>query len=101
MVKDDAGEGMVNTVVKIITRLTVAHCLSYYLREKCAGIGYHKAAGFGKYLYCVWKEPLKFGIQFPCKCPKRLYFAVVLYRESASDIKDVYLVSARLGFFED
>jgi len=83
VVEDDAGIGVVHSVVEVITSLAVAAGLADHLGDGRARGGDQKTARLGEDFEILREEPIQLGVDSPGKRLERLHLGVVRGGETA------------------
>src|SRR5439155_20855902 len=97
MIENDAGKGLINAIVDVITLFAVAYGLANDPGNRSGGGGDEKAPRLGQNLDVFREEAVDFGIDLPGEQAERLDMFVVGRGKSAPDIEDFDFMPARLG----
>ena len=102
VVKNDAGEGVIDAVVDVVAQFAVAHGLADDLGDGGAGGGAEETARFGENLHVLGKQPVQFAVDDLGQFAERLDGGVVGRGKTAADVQQVHLgVTAVARFLVD
>src|SRR5262249_38819640 len=98
MIKNNPAERVVNAVINIIAALPFAHGFADDARNRSRRRRHQKTSRLGKDLNILREQSLNLRVNFLRKLAEWLHVLVVMRRETAADIENLELVSARPGF---
>src|SRR5204863_4206321 len=91
----DAAESVIDAIVNVIAPLSVAHCFTNDRGYRGCRCGHQKTAWLREDLDVLGKQTRHFAINFFGQRAEWLHMLVVRRGKTASDIQNLYLMTAR------
>src|SRR5262245_45867644 len=101
VVEDHTAVGMIDTVIEIVTELATTDSLADDLCDCGGSRGDQKPPWLGENFNGLWKETIQLGIDRFGQALERRDGIIVMRREPTTDVEQLEIEAAALGFGED